>query len=116
MKVVHWKNALAAAEGAKPAKTFTEDFNSIWLSEDMGAYTIAFVPKGVDVPPPPGAAQIQQNAQIDAGAQNTGSTLPQNTLPPDTTPPSETTAPGSGTTAPGGDSTPETTATTNPTG
>ena len=81
----------------------------------MGAYTIAFVPKGVKVPPPPGAAQIQQNAQIDAGDQNTGSTVPQ-TLPPDTTPPSETTAPGSGTTAPGSDSAPETTATTNPTG
>jgi hypothetical protein len=104
VKIVHWKNALAAAEGAKPAKTFTEDFSKVRLSEDLGAYTIAFVPDGVKVPPPPGAAQIQQNAQIDSGAgQDTGATLPQDTIPPDTAPGSDTTAP-------------ETTATTKPTG
>jgi hypothetical protein len=119
VKIVHWKSALAAAAGAKPQRVYTSDFSGIRFSEDLGAYTIAFVPKGTKVPPPPGAADITQNAQNDAGASpdgQTNSTLPTDTVVPETTPPSETT-PGSDTT-PAGDSTtvPDTTATTSPTG
>jgi hypothetical protein len=106
LQIVHWKNALKAAEGGKPAKTFTEGLGGVRFSEDLGAYTIAFVPKGVTVPAPPGAGDILQNAQNDSGAGSTppGSADPTATLPPDTAVPSS--EPGSSTTAPGSDTTP----------
>jgi hypothetical protein len=121
VKIVRWKSALEAAEGAKPTKTFTEDFGKVRFTEDLGAYTIAFVPKGVEVPAPPGASEILQNAQndagagpadpgavdpgavdpgavdpgaVDPGAVDPGSTLPTDTIPPETAPASETSAPG----------------------
>jgi hypothetical protein len=105
IKVVHWKNALAAANGGKPQKVYTSDFSKVHFTEDLGAYTIAFVPKGVAVPAPPGAAQITQNAQNDQGTTQDatqGSSVPV-TIPPDTSPTGE-----------GSTTAPETTATTSP--
>jgi hypothetical protein len=101
VKIVHWKNALQAANGAKPTQTFTKDFGKIQFSEDLGAYTIAFVPAGAKVPPPPGAGEITQKATVDSGATdpNTSSTLPTDTAPPGSSPGSSTTAPASETTA-----------------
>ena len=69
VEVSHWKNALAAAGGAKADKVFTDDFGKIRLSEDLGAYTFAFVAKGTKVPPPPGAGDILTNAQNDQAPQ-----------------------------------------------
>ena len=99
---------------AKPAKTFTEDFGGIRFSEDGGAYTIAFVPEGVTVPPPPGAAQICRTPRTTRAASDRRST-PSTTLhaAPRSTP---TGPPPAGHDGAGERQPPATTATTNPTG
>ncbi|MBV9950890.1 MAG: hypothetical protein JO291_02985 [Acidimicrobiia bacterium] len=112
VEVVHWKSAIAASTGAKPDKVYTSGFGGIRLSEDLGAFTFAFVPAGTKIPPPPEAGQIQQKATVDQGQTSPDSsgstTLPTNTTPASdqttipTTAPASTTSPASSTTsAPG---------------
>jgi hypothetical protein len=71
--VAHWKKATEAADKAKPDQIFTKDFASVRLSEDLGAYTLAFVPVGEtdDVLPPSSSADIVSLGQADAGTSST---------------------------------------------
>lgn len=89
VQVVHWKSALSAANGAKPAKTFTSDPGKVRFTEDLGAYTLAFVAKGTEVPPPPASGEIEQKATVDSGASSEsqpGASLPgDQSIPPDIT-------------------------------
>jgi len=68
VRVAQWKSALEAAKGAKATKVFTSDIGGIRLSEDLGAYTIAFAPSGARIPPPPAAADILSKATVDQQA------------------------------------------------
>jgi hypothetical protein len=108
VKVVHWKSAIAASQGATADTGYTSGFGGIRLSQDLGAFTFAFVPAGTKIPPPPEAAQIQQKATVDSGQtspdQSGSTTLPIETTPPTSTPettPASTTTPASSTTSPG---------------
>jgi hypothetical protein len=53
VQVAVWDTAFAAAQEEDPDRIVTEDFGSIRFDEDGMAYTIAFAPKGADLPPPP---------------------------------------------------------------
>ncbi|HWJ98691.1 MAG TPA: hypothetical protein VNQ33_11070 [Acidimicrobiales bacterium] len=56
--MAHWKDAATAA-GTKPDKIYRKDFGSIRFTEDLGAFTLAFVPKGsTDIEAPSSAAEI----------------------------------------------------------
>jgi len=108
VRVAHWKSALAAAQGAPPNQVVTKNPGGVRITEDKGAFTIAFVPKSMkdkDIPPPPGAADILQNAQNDQqAAPSSGGAV---TVPPTPAGTPESTAPAGssappGTTAPGG--------------
>ena len=72
--LAHWKDAKSSA-GAKPDKIFRSDFGNVNFTEDLGAYTLAFVPKGsTDIKPPSSAADIDKLGSADAGgAPSTGS-------------------------------------------
>ncbi len=65
--MAHWKDAVSA-DGAKPDKIIRSDFSSVRFTEDGGAFTLAFVPKGsTDIPAPSTAAEIQSLGAVDAG-------------------------------------------------
>lgn len=86
--MAHWKDAANAA-GTKPDKIYRSDFGAVRFTEDLGAYTLAFIPKGQDgdIKPPSSAADIESLGAADSGATSTDS-------PTDTTAPasSDTTA------------------------
>jgi hypothetical protein len=108
VKVVHWNSAIAASQGAKADKVYTSGFGGIRLSEDKGAFTFAFVPDGVKIPPPPEASQIEQKATVDSGETSpdqSTNTLPVDTTPPSSAPESSTTGSTASTTAPASSST-----------
>ena len=65
IQVYHWKSAVNSATGIKADKVFTKDFSKIRFTEDLGAFTFAFVPAGTKVPPPPEASEILSKATID---------------------------------------------------
>jgi hypothetical protein len=90
VQVVHWKNAVEASTGAKPEATITSDPGKIRFSEDLGAYTLAFVAKGTTVPPPPASGEIEQKATVDSGAS--GAATPGASIPGDQPIPPELTA------------------------
>lgn len=109
VRVAHWNSALEAAQGAKPDKVITDDIADVRLTEDLGAYTFAFVPKGTPIPPPPASADILTKATVDGGGTGgvpgaEGQPLPgvdgSTPLPSDSAPPGSETAP------PGSESTP----------
>lgn len=82
--MAHWKDARTAGT-AEPDEIFTEGFGDVNFSEDLGAYTLAFVAKGDrDIKPPSSAAEIESLGQADAGAAapDDGTT---ETLPPEST-------------------------------
>jgi len=80
VEMVKWTSAVGAATGAKPSKTYTSNFGKVHFAEDLAAYTIAFVPAGTKVPPPPGAGDILNLSQADA------SPAPSSSSSSDTTP------------------------------
>ncbi|HYI61590.1 MAG TPA: hypothetical protein VEW93_07275 [Acidimicrobiales bacterium] len=104
--LAYWENALKT-EG-KPTETSTSDISGEHIDTNFGAYTIAFVPEGEDIPPPPSAADIEQNATVDGGEGQPIEGAPEGTDLPDEstvpageeTPSSEPPADGSGSTAP----------------
>jgi hypothetical protein len=115
IRVAHWKSALKAAQGAKPDKVFTDDIGDIRLSEDLGAYTFAFVPRGTPIPPPPASADILTKATVDGGGTSGvpeagGQPLPgvdgSTPLPSESAPPGSESAPPGSETAPPSESTP----------
>jgi hypothetical protein len=57
--LAHWKDA-ATADGTKPDKIYRSDFGGVRFTEDLGAFTLAFIPKGddADIKPPSSAADI----------------------------------------------------------
>jgi hypothetical protein len=97
--LAHWKQALTA-EGSKPDKVFTSGFGKTRITEDLGAYTLAFVAKGDrDIKPPSTSASIAELGARDAGGSaGSGTGLPTDTTPPTTAVPA-TTAPAGDTTA-----------------
>ena len=63
--MAHWKSALDAPT-TKPDQIFTKDFEKVRFTENYGAYTLAFVPKGTrDIPAPSTAAQVKTLGACD---------------------------------------------------
>jgi len=101
--VAHWKDATTASKN-KPDKIFTKDFGKINFTENLGAYTLALVPKGDrDIPAPSSGVDIEKLGQADGGSTTgtagdtsggTGDTTGSSVLGNITVP--ETTAPASG--------------------
>ncbi|MEO6987435.1 MAG: hypothetical protein ABI239_02180 [Aquihabitans sp.] len=95
--LAHWKDA-SVANVSKPDQIIRDDFSSVLLSEDLGAYTLAFVPAGdTDIAAPEVSAQTAELGAIDGGttpfdAPAAGDQSPE-TLPADpaATEPGETT-------------------------
>ena len=67
--LAHWKDAANAA-GTKPDKIYRKDFGDVRFTEDLGAYTLAFIPKGQtdSIKPPSSAAEIESLSAADSGA------------------------------------------------
>lgn len=83
--LAHWKDAANAA-GTKPDKIYTKDFGDVRFTEDLGAYTLAFVPKGTtDIEPPSSAADIESLGAADSGSAPSGSSGSSTATVPDTT-------------------------------
>lgn len=109
VRVVHWNDARTALSAEEPDDVFTEDLSSIRFTEDLGAYTIAFVPEGTDVPPPPEAERICEDAvqdgAVEACASGAGEEAGAPTGEPGATtvPPSGSSVPATGSTEPAPD-------------
>lgn len=74
--LAHWKDAATAA-GTKPDQIIRKDFGKVKFTEDLGAYTLAFIAKGDtdQINPPTSAADIASLGAADGGAAPTdGST------------------------------------------
>jgi hypothetical protein len=66
--MAHWEDAASAA-GTEPDKIYRENFGDVPFSEDLGAYTLAFVPEGSDdIQAPSAAANIAELGAQDGGA------------------------------------------------
>lgn len=105
VKIVHWKDARLAPTAEKADDVIDGGFGDVQFTEDLGAYTIAFVPKGTEVPPPPEAQAICEKAVADGeasvackagaeGAAGEGELPPGGELPPEGELPTEGTIPG----------------------
>ena len=69
--MAHWENAATAA-GTKPDKIYRSGFGDVRFTEDLGAYTLAFVPKGSEkIEAPSSAAEIESLGAADAGGTPT---------------------------------------------
>lgn len=63
--LAHWKTAHDAIAG-KPDRIIRDNFGSIRFTEDLGAFTFAFVPKGTtDIPGPSSAKDIDVLGECD---------------------------------------------------
>ncbi|MCB0975820.1 MAG: hypothetical protein KDB02_00030 [Acidimicrobiales bacterium] len=63
--LAHWKTAHEAVTG-KPDKIYTSNFGGVRFTEDLGAFTLAFVPKGTtDIPGPTSAKDIDVLGECD---------------------------------------------------
>ncbi len=58
--MAYWKD-VATAETAKPTKIYRSNFSSVAFTHDLGAYTLAFVPKGTTEIPAPSSSQEALN-------------------------------------------------------
>ena len=106
--LAHWKNA-SVANTTNPDKIIRSDFSSVLLSEDLGAYTLAFVPVGdTDIAAPEVSAQTAELGALDGGTTPLDPPAP-NDVTATTTPgqPAPTAVPGADapTTAPAGPTT-----------
>ena len=61
VQVAVWDTAFAAAEEEDPDRIVTEDFDSIGFEDDGMAFTVAFAPRGTEIPPP---ASVQDLAEV----------------------------------------------------
>lgn len=65
--LAHWKNA-SNANSTTPDEIIRKDFSSVRLSEDLGAYTLAFVPVGdTDIAAPEVSSQTAELGALDGG-------------------------------------------------
>lgn len=65
--MAHWKDASVASSTA-PDQIIRSDFASTLLSEDLGAYTLAFVPVGeTDIAAPEVSSQTAELGALDGG-------------------------------------------------
>lgn len=62
VQVAVWDNALTADE--TDPRVVTEDIDDIRFTNDLMAITIAFVPEGADIPPPPTIPMLAQLSDI----------------------------------------------------
>jgi hypothetical protein len=87
LEVIVWDSPSDTSSGQR----YVSGFDDIRIDKDGLVYTIAFVPKGTDVPMPPWAANL-----AELGAVDTGQTAPSTTVPGSAgtgTAPAGTTAP-----------------------
>jgi hypothetical protein len=63
-----------ASDLSAPPKIYTKDFGSIRYTEDRLVFTIAVVPPGTDVPPPPSVPTLDKLTDV-AGAGATATTV-----------------------------------------
>lgn len=65
--MAHWKDA-SVASSTSPDQIIRSDFAAVKLSEDLGAYTLAFVPVGeTDIAAPEVSSQTAELGAIDGG-------------------------------------------------
>lgn len=89
-----WSNAQEA--GGDPDETFDSSISGRRLDTNFAAYTIAFVPEGAEIPPPPSAAFIVDRAVVDGGSGEPIQGVPEDTdLPADSTVPIDEEPPAS---------------------
>ena len=62
VQVARWSDATTA--GSTAPEIFTDDLTSLRFENDIEAYTIAFVPAGTDLPPPPSIPMLSQLSDI----------------------------------------------------
>ena len=64
--LAHWEDATTAAS-SEPDKIYREGFGDVRFSENLGAYTLAFIPKGSDgdINAPSSAASIAELGACD---------------------------------------------------
>ena len=58
--MAYWKD-VATAETSKPTTIYRSHFSSVKFTHDLGAYTLAFVPKGTAEIPAPSSSQEALN-------------------------------------------------------
>lgn len=65
--LAHWEDAANSA-GAEPDQIIRSGFGDVRFTEDLGAYTLAFIPKGsTTINPPSSAADIVSLGAADGG-------------------------------------------------
>jgi hypothetical protein len=83
--LAEWEDALKTDEDPEVR---TSNIGDQKYDNDRAAYTIAFLPAGETIPPPPSASTILQGASADGGAgQPITGIPPENDLPPEALPP-----------------------------
>lgn len=99
--LAHWNDATTAGTN-EPDKITRGDFRSVRFSENLGAYTLALVPKGSsDITPPSASADIESLGAQDGGTSGDTAPTPEGTTPAESEPTpadSETTPDGEATT------------------
>ncbi len=82
----YWENA--EKTDVDPTDVTTDNISRKHLDTNFGAYTIAFLPEGEDIPPPPSAADIVQKSTVDGPTDGPIQGAPEeNDLPADATVP-----------------------------
>lgn len=95
--LAHWEDATTAST-EEPDKIFRNDFSDVRLSEDLGAYTLAFEEKGTkEIPAPSASAQIEQLGAADGGTTPGNAPTAGDEAPTDPNGGGSTTLPGGGT-------------------
>lgn len=77
LQMASWDDA---REAASDPKIRTSGFDGIHFDIDFAAYTLAFVPEGTEIPPPPSASSITEGATVDGGSAPEGSDLSEEEL------------------------------------
>lgn len=83
--LAHWKDATTSASN-EPDKIIRGDFRSVRFSENLGAYTLALIPKGsTDIAPPSASADIESLGSADGGTSGDTAPTPEATTPAEST-------------------------------
>jgi hypothetical protein len=64
VQIARWASADDATAGEKPTEIITEDFDRIRFRADREAYTIAFLPEGEEIPPPPSIPTLDNLSDV----------------------------------------------------
>ncbi len=81
VQVAVWDVVQDALDGKAPDRIVTKDFDKIRLAQNGQAFTVAFMPEGADIPPPPSADKVAAATGVpDSSAPaDTSSTVPDST-------------------------------------